>query len=1538
MRNFYRKHSSNALVKGLRNAALTVAGLLVCGNAAAFNLEAGTYYFDNTNTKWENVYMRVGKNSGDNYVAVYKMSPVNGNLNLYSYQFNDSWNNYDAIQFAAVEGYTTGIYDGNNIESGKKSVYVKEDFAAGYPLTVAATSVNDGYYSLHKNYRMPNALTKNFVKFNGVSVADGANLGYYNAGVEVSVSAQCTLGFDKTFDHHSHFATLNYGINGSTDTQASMSGNTSHTKDCSVNVILPSTPGQYTFKDYMKMGGVTTTEESAIYNIVGFSAESLNFGSVSTGSSSSKAFTLTNVWGGDGEITVSAEITGSSVFSFDGDSQLETTIPVSSKTGSTQIYFKPTASGDASATLTVTLTCADGTTTVVNAYTLTGFGSNGSVAVIKSSRADVLEGPVAILHGYIQYTGCEKVIEVGFYYGTSEVGTEGGTKVAKTLTEAESAKVASGYEWQAQVPAEGNLAEHTTYYYRPYIVTVEGAANVEHRSEKDYTFKTKDACNYTLGDTIYVNVDKAFAADNDCKLQYVNLENAINAIKANSIFYNSTSKNLNHNIVILVAPNAEAYEGSTTPIKTGGESSCRVTLFQNINNSADYSKVLIVRSSNSAVKPTISHIEITNSKNILFDNVRIEGHAEPCAGKYDNAIDIDMGKGWEFGSGDYVDNANIVIKNCYIYSNGFTCIHVSAYDGVILENNEIEASLPDAQKENANTNLWGASVKIIHCKDFRFLRNNFRGSHATSVWAQGLKNSVIMNNVFWNENDSYYSAANDNLSFIRLVYQFSDDKNENLGIYYNTMFLKNNERETKRNIDFFRLSSGYISGTIDHTGAATKYNPSTIRFMYNNCYSYDLYVAGRNSNNSDVKYRTFCVADESAWCESVTKNNFWSFYDEEKKSVPSVFVVGCNNKFTNVAEIVCSTAADDPGTLVIKGAGLNYGYAPTTSYAGENTYFNDRLHPDNGAKAVRSQNGKWTLGAYQQTEADKPIDIAIWWGGTEGAEENWDNRNNWRKPDGSRITCVDNFASDLKVVIPASNSTLYPTPKDGIKYYPTLPAKFAGERTKIISETVNAGQGISEPTKFASSIELEYGAAIKGITALKDDEGRHYDEVTNHFEADRKKWLLVGTVVKPFADGSKSSTRLIKSGDYYLNKLPHVYMRQAQLVGGTANWDLPFASLEETVNYDQCFAVKLPDQYGEYKYKASRYYKSNPDFAATEADAPKTFNFNGWFLNDDMYPEVKVSSASGIMISNTYPANFNVKMAGELNSGTVKYYNYEDQEFQETADATKEVKSQNGFIFIPNAGNNGYFRLTKEMLSNNSTRYRSAVAVQPYFYIKASNPNGEDGSSSAGIYYDPLKTDAYNANTDLLNTVISTAVTKPEVYIDMYDKELDRVVVPDLTQPIPLGLVLQKAMTVEFSYREMDNIETAVLEDRATGAKYDLLEGKAVISTLAKGTYTGRFYLNLSESETPDVPTDVEDVDTDKSVIEIYGDDSEVIISSSENVTLQKAEITDMAGRTTVIKLKNAHYNKIKLNGLQGVYVVKAIGDSKTETAKIIVK
>ena len=360
--------------------------------------------------------------------------------------------------------------------------------------------------------------------------------------------------------------------------------------------------------------------------------------------------------------------------------------------------------------------------------------------------------------------------------------------------------------------------------------------------------------------------------------------------------------------------------------------------------------------------------------------------------------------------------------------------------------------------------------------------------------------------------------------------------------------------------------------------------------------------------------------------------------------------------------------------------------------------------------------------SYQQHEGYE-IDVIVW-NGTSDSPNDWDNRGNWVKMDGTKVTCVDKLSENLKVIIPAPDSKVYPRPAgDTIKTYPNMPTNFDTESraAKQHTEQVDAGAGIIETTKFfADSIYLEYGASLRGVEKLVRTVGEQkdtlYNVATTNFTAQRsafkesREWILVGTVIKPFT-GNGYETRNIKSGDFYIaNQTPHVYMQHIQCTDGeNVSWGTPFSSLQVEVPTTTAFAIEIPDQYGQYKLSSSLFYKYYyPDESMlNDGTQPKSFKFEGRFANDASLPTYSIVSGVNFL-NNSYPANLDAYTlhTSESYPGAVLMYDYELKTFR-APQSGDVIKPQNGFIF--NATSTTSMTLGADLFVDGNTRYKRAL-------------------------------------------------------------------------------------------------------------------------------------------------------------------------------------------------------------------------------------
>ena len=490
-------------------------------------------------------------------------------------------------------------------------------------------------------------------------------------------------------------------------------------------------------------------------------------------------------------------------------------------------------------------------------------------------------------------------------------------------------------------------------------------------------------------DTVYVHINQ-FVDSDPCNYIFRSFEQAFAVLKTNTDICTSskvTLGSLNEDqitftkpVVMLVHFGPAYYRGNEKVGMSGGDiSNAPAIFFRNINQNGG--QPLIVRTAEpKGNRAVLVHPVIRRSTNIVFDNLDIIGDEN----QKDNALDIDTGEGRHNleGLGDDFNvvplsntDCNITIKNCFLESFGRNCMHVVGINGIHVENNEFytKYDFSQASHDEAEDIVdWGGTVKMINSSNIKFLRNNSEGTLATSFFIQGCQRVLLMNNVFWNDNSvvvTDLSAHGRTVANIRLV-TVNDTEGkfplQNIGIYYNTFFIRDNNKadESYKRFDFFRLGGAEEKLKVTTTNA-DNFNPNTIRFQYNNCYSYDDDIIGNNDDKTNTT--TFYlqgIGQSTNWCQCFKYNNFWSRY--EAKETSSTFEIGkfCVNEyetynlFEDVSEHVCSTDPTNPGALVVKGDGLNIGTVieEDVSLQGADKIFNDRLNPDNGINSVRPVN------------------------------------------------------------------------------------------------------------------------------------------------------------------------------------------------------------------------------------------------------------------------------------------------------------------------------------------------------------------------------------------------------------------------------------------------------------------------------------------------------------------------------------------------------------------------------------------------------
>ena len=489
-----------------------------------------------------------------------------------------------------------------------------------------------------------------------------------------------------------------------------------------------------------------------------------------------------------------------------------------------------------------------------------------------------------------------------------------------------------------------------------------------------------------VNDTVFVTINQFVEAD-PCKYVFKSFEQAFAVLKTKTDicetqeqFFDDLREDvitLKKHVVMQVVFGPMPYRGTEYVGMSGGHvADASAIFFRNINNTPDAQYSLVVRTADpKGNRAVLVHPVIRRSRNITLSNLDIISDPD----LRDNALDIDTGEGLDNLEGLNADynivelpevESNITLKNCYVESYGRNGIHIVGIKGLHVENNEFYTKYDFSvdQTEGEDVVDWGGTIKFINCTDVKFLRNNSEGTLATSFFIQGCQRMLIMNNVFWNDNTvkvANLDNTNRTVANVRLVNygtKAAERPVKNIGIYYNTFFIKDNNvgDGSYDRFDFFRL------GGLKQPVIAANFDPKTIRFQYNNCYSYDDDIKGNNDDETNTT--TFYlqgIGKSADWCQCFKYNNFWSAYDKINHKSSSAFEVGkfcvdaneTYNAFIDVPSQVCKTDPTRPASLVVKGEGLNIGTLISededVSEQGAHLLFNDRLNPDNGVNSIR---------------------------------------------------------------------------------------------------------------------------------------------------------------------------------------------------------------------------------------------------------------------------------------------------------------------------------------------------------------------------------------------------------------------------------------------------------------------------------------------------------------------------------------------------------------------------------------------------------
>ncbi len=574
---------------------------------------------------------------------------------------------------------------------------------------------------------------------------------------------------------------------------------------------------------------------------------------------------------------------------------------------------------------------------------------------------------------------------------------------------------------------------------------------------------------------------------------------------------------------------------------------------------------------------------------------------------------------------------------------------------------------------------------------------------------------------------------------------------------------------------------------------------------------------------------------------------------------------------------------------------------------------------------------------------DPAIEEIIWTG---AIDNDWNNRGNWIWKDNGVETTLCRFAKlseNLVAIIPAPDNSDYYS--GTVTNYPIIPDTI-GDNTDVVAGigVLNAAQ-----VQFTKKIIMEYGASIVGTENLGEN---RYDEVESELIIeDRDKWMLVGTVVRPydgtFDEHGNPNTRSVVSGDFFLNFMPHVYMNEIDMTSigeeaGAISWQRPFTSLQTEVEEQTIFAIRVPDQYGntrplQFKLPSVIYYRNGTAEQKSLGSQPIRFVFKGRFQHQSSLPEYDITGDYAVL-NNTYPAGIDASGLAEGN-GTILLYDYPTQSFRVATDEDI-IKPKQGFIFARGNSAINKLEIPRRLIVAGNARVKNVSAQKPIIHLSVNNTYNTLGSSLV-VKHNAEKENSFNAFVDAPKIFNDNNLDVPEAYIIQYAKKLSMYTTASQTTIVPLGVRSTKEKTVIFGIQNLAQYETVLLEDRLYGEMYDVTLGQEILVTVSAGNNEGRFYLHIgdivgSNEDNGGITTGIDCEKPLEEQIGIYLEGNQLLVSTPQEIIQQRIIISDMTGRITEFT-PQAHYTSIALQVAKGTYVVKVIGNTASKEEKLVI-
>jgi len=374
-----------------------------------------------------------------------------------------------------------------------------------------------------------------------------------------------------------------------------------------------------------------------------------------------------------------------------------------------------------------------------------------------------------------------------------------------------------------------------------------------------------------------------------------------------------------------------------------------------------------------------------------------------------------------------------------------------------------------------------------------------------------------------------------------------------------------------------------------------------------------------------------------------------------------------------------------------------------------------------------------------------------------------------------------------------------------------------------------------------------------------------------------------------------------------------------------ASWQTPAGNMDTMKGYAVEF---LGNTVINYTGVATELNTGPYNITVTNTDGIMLPNKEGWNLVGNPYPSAVDWDDAGWTITNVDNAIYFFK------GSDFNYASYVGG--AGINGGTQYIPAMQGFfVKCNNVGGSGTLEITNSVRVINSQAYWKENKTEQNNILKL-KAEGNGYSDETVVRFDASSTNEFDSDYDAYK-LLSSNENVPQIYTKLSNGTILSInTLAPLTENLSMPLIFRAGVTGKYTLNVADiNFDPSIsvlLEDTQEDVIMDLQTTPDYTFNISTGTFANRFIIHFS------LTTGVNDYSEDNNLSPyIYSEQNNIYVVFNTSKSIKgKITVYDILGRE-IIKKDIDKLNKLSINNVKGLYIVKVLTDNNVYTKKIII-